>query len=106
MKVLDVGSGIGGPMRTIACASGAEITGITINGYQVKRAKHHNRKVYFSTCEMQHDEHGSHDVLQRKTVRSMQDYHRHSSKTGRRTSLSVSKVYYNFTGKALGRITP
>lgn len=45
MKVLDVGCGIGGPMRTIATASGAEITGITINAYQVEWAKYHNQKV-------------------------------------------------------------
>lgn len=42
---LDVGCGVGGPMRTIASTSGAEVTGITINGYQVSRAKHHNTKV-------------------------------------------------------------
>ena len=44
-KCLDVGCGVGGPMRTIASTSGAEVTGITINGYQVSRAKHHNEKV-------------------------------------------------------------
>ena len=32
-------------MRTIASTSGAHVTGITINDYQVKRAKHHNSKV-------------------------------------------------------------
>lgn len=32
-------------MRTIASTSGAEVTGITINDYQVSRAKHHNEKV-------------------------------------------------------------
>lgn len=35
MKCLDVGCGVGGPMRTIAAVSGAHITGITINQYQV-----------------------------------------------------------------------
>ena len=45
MKALDVGCGVGGPMRTIACTSGAEITGITINQYQVQRGEHHNSKV-------------------------------------------------------------
>ena len=44
-KCLDVGCGVGGPMRTIASTSGAEVTGITINDYQVSRAKHHNEKV-------------------------------------------------------------
>ena len=32
-------------MRTIASTSGAEITGITINDYQVKRGEYHNGKV-------------------------------------------------------------
>lgn len=36
MKCLDVGCGVGGPMRTIAAVSGAHITGITINQYQVR----------------------------------------------------------------------
>lgn len=44
-KALDVGCGVGGPMRTIASTSGAHVTGITINDYQVKRAKYHNQKV-------------------------------------------------------------
>lgn len=34
-KVLDCGCGIGGPYRNIANFSGANITGITINEYQV-----------------------------------------------------------------------
>ena len=45
MRGLDVGCGVGGPMRTIASTSGAHITGITINQYQVNRARHHNEKV-------------------------------------------------------------
>ncbi|KAK9812226.1 hypothetical protein WJX73_005226 [Symbiochloris irregularis] len=44
-KCLDVGCGVGGPMRTIASTSGAEVTGITINQYQVQRAEHHNKKM-------------------------------------------------------------
>jgi len=43
-KCLDVGCGVGGPMRTIAAVSGAHVTGITINEYQVKRALYHNEK--------------------------------------------------------------
>jgi sterol 24-C-methyltransferase len=35
-KVLDVGCGVGGPMRNIAQFTGADVTGITINQYQVK----------------------------------------------------------------------
>ena len=45
MKCLDCGCGVGGPLRTIASVSGAHITGITINEYQVSRAKYHNEKV-------------------------------------------------------------
>lgn len=37
-KILDVGCGVGGPMRTIAAYSRARVTGITINDYQVNRA--------------------------------------------------------------------
>ncbi|GFR46821.1 hypothetical protein Agub_g8457 [Astrephomene gubernaculifera] len=44
MKVLDCGCGVGGPMRTIASVSGAHVTGITINQYQVDRATRHNEK--------------------------------------------------------------
>jgi 24-methylenesterol C-methyltransferase len=39
---LDVGCGVGGPMRTIAAVSGGNVTGITINEYQVARAVAHN----------------------------------------------------------------
>lgn len=45
MKALDCGCGVGGPMRTIAATSGAHITGITINQYQVDRATLHNKRV-------------------------------------------------------------
>ncbi|TLD09552.1 hypothetical protein PspLS_11839 [Pyricularia sp. CBS 133598] len=38
MKVLDIGCGVGGPARQIAKFTGANITGITINEYQVERA--------------------------------------------------------------------
>jgi sterol 24-C-methyltransferase len=37
MKVLDVGCGVGGPARNIARFSRADVTGVTINDYQVKR---------------------------------------------------------------------
>ncbi|XP_031377009.1 24-methylenesterol C-methyltransferase 2-like [Punica granatum] len=43
-RVLDVGCGVGGPMRAIASHSGAKIVGITINEYQVNRAEAHNKK--------------------------------------------------------------
>ena len=36
MRALDVGCGVGGPMRNMAIFSGAKIDGITINEYQVR----------------------------------------------------------------------
>jgi len=42
-RVLDVGCGIGGPMRSIARVSGAEIAGINNNDYQLRRAETHTR---------------------------------------------------------------
>ncbi|KAK9824254.1 hypothetical protein WJX72_008953 [[Myrmecia] bisecta] len=45
LKCLDVGCGVGGPMRTIASVSGAHVTGLTINQYQVDRCTHHNAKM-------------------------------------------------------------
>lgn len=38
-RVLDMGCGIGGPMRGIVRATGANVTGITINAYQIKRGR-------------------------------------------------------------------
>ena len=35
MKVLDVGCGVGGPMRAIAGSSGANIVGVNNSAYQV-----------------------------------------------------------------------
>lgn len=43
-KVLDVGCGVGGPMREIARFSGAHITGVNINGYQVQKVRAYNRR--------------------------------------------------------------
>merc|ERR1712000_13262 len=42
MKCLDVGCGVGGPMRNIAVFSGASVTGITINNYQVNIGNQYN----------------------------------------------------------------
>eukprot|EP00002_Diphylleia_rotans_P028242 TRINITY_DN56_c0_g1_i1.p1 TRINITY_DN56_c0_g1~~TRINITY_DN56_c0_g1_i1.p1 ORF type:complete len:354 (+),score=67.37 TRINITY_DN56_c0_g1_i1:98-1159(+) len=38
MKALDVGCGVGGPARTMAVFSGAEVTGVNNNSYQIQRA--------------------------------------------------------------------
>ncbi|CAF2040562.1 unnamed protein product [Rotaria magnacalcarata] len=38
-KVLDLGCGVGGPLRRIAHLTGAHVTGITISDYQIQRAK-------------------------------------------------------------------
>lgn len=45
MRILDVGCGVGGPMRIVAASTGAHVTGITINEYQVERCKLLNAKV-------------------------------------------------------------
>jgi sterol 24-C-methyltransferase len=42
MKALDVGCGVGGPMRNIATFTGAKIEGLTINEYQVRIGNKYN----------------------------------------------------------------
>jgi sterol 24-C-methyltransferase len=42
MQVLDVGCGVGGPMRRMAHVSGADITGINNNANQLERAARYN----------------------------------------------------------------
>lgn len=44
VKALDVGCGVGGPMRHMAVFSGATIEGITINQYQVNIGNKYNKK--------------------------------------------------------------
>ncbi|KZL70531.1 sterol 24-C-methyltransferase [Colletotrichum tofieldiae] len=44
MKVLDVGCGVGGPAREISNFTGAHITGINNNDYQIDRAIHYATK--------------------------------------------------------------
>eukprot|EP00123_Amoebidium_parasiticum_P019606 comp27665_c0_seq1/m.47172 comp27665_c0_seq1/g.47172 ORF comp27665_c0_seq1/g.47172 comp27665_c0_seq1/m.47172 type:complete len:332 (-) comp27665_c0_seq1:111-1106(-) len=44
-KVLDVGCGVGGPLREIALFSGAHIVGLNNNAYQIQRGELHNRRV-------------------------------------------------------------
>jgi sterol 24-C-methyltransferase len=52
MKALDVGCGVGGPMRNMAIFSGSKITGITINEYQVKIGNKYNQRAGLShLCE-------------------------------------------------------
>jgi len=43
MKVLDIGCGVGGPLREIARFSGAQIIGLNISEYQVKKGKLYNK---------------------------------------------------------------
>lgn len=44
MRALDVGCGVGGPMRNMAIFSGSKITGITINEYQVRIGNKYNQR--------------------------------------------------------------
>ncbi|KAI0130498.1 S-adenosyl-L-methionine-dependent methyltransferase [Xylariales sp. AK1849] len=44
MKVLDVGCGVGGPAREIAKFTGAHVTGLNNNDYQIERATHYAKK--------------------------------------------------------------
>jgi sterol 24-C-methyltransferase len=44
MRALDVGCGVGGPMRNMAVFSGSNIDGITINEYQVKIGNKYNER--------------------------------------------------------------
>jgi sterol 24-C-methyltransferase len=45
MKVLDVGCGVGGPAREIAKFTGAYVTGLNLNEYQVERASRYTAKL-------------------------------------------------------------
>jgi len=38
-RVLDMGCGIGGPLRQVVRMTGANVTGVTINQHQVNRGK-------------------------------------------------------------------
>jgi sterol 24-C-methyltransferase len=44
MRVLDVGCGVGGPAREIAKFTGAHVTGLNNNDYQIERATHYAAK--------------------------------------------------------------
>jgi sterol 24-C-methyltransferase len=52
-RLLDVGCGVGGPMRTIAKATGARVTGLNNNAYQVGRGTQHNERAGLAEqCEL------------------------------------------------------
>lgn len=44
MRVLDVGCGVGGPMRNIARFSSAYVVGVNNNDYQIQRGSRHNQE--------------------------------------------------------------
>jgi sterol 24-C-methyltransferase len=44
MRVLDIGCGVGGPAREIARFSGARITGVNNNDFQIARARKYTAK--------------------------------------------------------------
>lgn len=44
MRVLDVGCGVGGPAREIACFSDARIVGVNNNDFQIGRARKYTAK--------------------------------------------------------------
>jgi sterol 24-C-methyltransferase len=44
MRAIDLGCGVGGPMRHIATISGASVVGVNISGYQVEKARRYNRR--------------------------------------------------------------
>ena len=48
MNVLDVGCGVGGPMRSIARFSGATIEGVNNNDYQIEKVQNHSKKAGLS----------------------------------------------------------
>ena len=55
MKVLDIGCGVGGPMREMAKTSGADIVGLNINEYQLSKCKAYNEKAGLSDrCRLVH----------------------------------------------------
>jgi sterol 24-C-methyltransferase len=55
MRVLDLGCGVGGPMRAIARFSGARIVGVNNNAYQVDRARAYNARAGLAAqCEVVH----------------------------------------------------
>ena len=60
-KVMDIGCGVGGPMRNIAGHSGAKIEGITINQYQVTCGNKYNAE--FGLADKCHSNQGDFQSL-------------------------------------------
>jgi sterol 24-C-methyltransferase len=53
MTAVDVGCGVGGPMREIARFSGASVVGVNNNAYQLKKAREYNRAARLAErCEL------------------------------------------------------
>ena len=53
MRVVDIGCGVGGPMRYLAQITGAHITGINIDAYQLEKAQRYNREAGLEDrCEL------------------------------------------------------
>eukprot|EP01006_Ploeotia_vitrea_P061105 TRINITY_DN77251_c0_g1_i1.p1 TRINITY_DN77251_c0_g1~~TRINITY_DN77251_c0_g1_i1.p1 ORF type:complete len:413 (-),score=6.30 TRINITY_DN77251_c0_g1_i1:18-1256(-) len=60
-RVLDVGCGVGGPMRNIAVFAGCKIEGITINQYQVNCGNRYNEE--FGLAKQCHSNQGDFQTL-------------------------------------------
>jgi sterol 24-C-methyltransferase len=53
MTALDVGCGVGGPMREMARFSGVNVVGVNNNAYQVKKAREYNKAAHLDgLCEL------------------------------------------------------
>ena len=50
MRVLDVGCGIGGPMREIVKVTGAHVVGLNVNAYQLAKCEKYNREAGVADC--------------------------------------------------------
>jgi sterol 24-C-methyltransferase len=55
LRAIDLGCGVGGPMREIARFSGAQVVGLNINAYQIEKAKRYNAAQGLDDlCELVH----------------------------------------------------
>jgi len=56
-KVLDLGCGVGGPMRNIARFTGAKVTGVNISEYQIRVGERHNKRQHLDhLCDFIHSD--------------------------------------------------